>query len=138
MNSYLFHTLNDCFHILFAQNASFIQRTVFQLHIACQNTSDKTEVIAAWYIYLIRMIEQRIERECIDMHTFFQLLAKCISLITVDHRTTGHKHIAIRIQNILSKMVLINTVDRVQLLAQLITSGLCQVITARIEELRIH
>ena len=28
----------------------------------------KTKVIAARYIYLIRMIEQRIERECIDMH----------------------------------------------------------------------
>ena len=113
MYSYLFHTLDDCFHILLTQNASFIQRTVFQLHIARQNTSDKTKVIAARYIYLIRMIEQWIERECIDMHTFFQLFAKCISLIAVDHRTTWHENRSIRIQNILRKMVLINTVDRV-------------------------
>ena len=138
MNSYLFHTLDNSLHILFTQNASFIQCTVFQLHIACQNTSDKTEVIAAWYIYLIRMIEQWIERECIDMHTFFQLCAKRITLIAIDHGTAGHKYIAIRIQNILCKMMLINTVDRVQLLTQLIASSLCQVVTTRIKELRIH
>ena len=62
--------LAHCLHVCFAQDASFVERTLGKLDIMSKHTAYKTLSARCRYFHDIRMIEQRIEREGCNINAF--------------------------------------------------------------------
>ena len=138
MHADLFHVALEHVDVSFAQHAAFIQRDVIQFDVGSQDTADQPALPFHRHFDHIRVVEQRIERECRHIDALVQLFAQRVALIAADIRSALHEDRAVCADDILRQRRMICTRKRIQLLSQLEPSGLGQVITARIEELGVH
>ena len=103
-----------------------------------QNTADETAAARGGYLDDIRVVKQRVERERRHIDALRQHLTQRIALIALHIRAAFHEYLAIAVHNILRQRRQVRTGYRAQLFSQLKASRLCQIVTARIKELRVH
>ena len=132
---------SNCFYIFFCQNSTHFAVCAigFTFQIFRKNTADQAAFISLdCYSCNSRMRESVDERQSSHIDTSVDFVTKTVTYFLCYFSTLSGKQSAIGTDQIFSQNIAFHTIQNVQLLSDLVTTCLCQVISSIIEELCVH
>jgi len=106
--------------------------------IGGQNAADQSFRPGSVNVLFQRMGEIMIERQRAAGDALLHFRQQHVPLVAADDLALAHQHLAVHAEQVFLQGMALHAVEDVQLLAELVASGLGQIVAAEVKELRVH